>query len=200
MSSTLILGTRNPKKGEELAELIAPLGIDVLTLADISGAMEVVEDGTTFAANASKKACLQAIHLGQWVLAEDSGLCVDALNGQPGVYSARYAGEGATDASNNRRLLAELAGTPTARRTAHYHCHMVLSDPMGEIRAQSHGICRGRIRTEPAGTHGFGYDPLFEILEYHRTFGLLPPLVKRVISHRGRAMRAIVPQIVAAIG
>lgn len=199
MSPTLILGTHNRKKGLELAELITPLGIEVVTLADVKGAIEVVEDGVTFAENATKKACEQAKNLKQWVLAEDSGLCVDALDGRPGVFSARYSGEGATDESNNRRLLEDLANTPTEKRSAHYECHMVLADPSGKASVESNGICRGRIRTEPSGTNGFGYDPLFEIVEYHRTFGVLSPIVKQVISHRARAMRAMIPQIAAVI-
>ena len=122
------------------------------------------------------------------MLGEDSGLSVDALGGRPGVYSARYAGPAATDEQNNDLLLEELAGVPPERRTAHYTCHVALSDPSGQIVARSEAYCRGRIRSEPAGTAGFGYDPLFEIVEYHRTFGQLGLAVKRVLSHRARAV------------
>ncbi len=147
----LVLGTRNRKKGIELVDLLRPLGVEVRTLADYPTAIEVVEDGDTFAANAAKKAIQQARHLGQWVLGEDSGLCVDALKGAPGIYSARYAGPGTTDEANNQRLLRELAATPLERRTAHYVCHAELSDPHGNIRATAEDRCYGRMLTEPRG-------------------------------------------------
>lgn len=191
----LILGTRNRKKLGELVHLLEPLGIELKTLADYPDAVEVAETGSTFAENARLKASVQAKHLGQWVLGEDSGLSVDALKGAPGVYSARFSGEGATDASNNRLLLEKLANVPLEKRMAHYTCHAALSDPTGEIRAQAEDYCRGRILMEEAGTGGFGYDPLFEVIEWHRTFGELSPIVKAAISHRSRAMREIAPQI-----
>ena len=196
MRATLLLGTSNRKKAAELAELLVPHGVDIQTLADIADAISVVEDGATFEENACKKAAEQAHHLRRWVLGEDSGLCVDALDGRPGVFSARFSGPTATDESNNRLLLEQLRDVPSEKRTAHYVCCAALADPTGQVRAESRGACRGRIRTEPAGHGGFGYDPLFEVVEYHRTFGELGPLVKQVLSHRGRAMRAIVPQIV----
>ncbi|HEX4415202.1 MAG TPA: RdgB/HAM1 family non-canonical purine NTP pyrophosphatase [Lacipirellulaceae bacterium] len=194
---TLVIGTHNRKKGAELAELLAPHGLRVQTLSDFPNAIEVVEDGDSFAANAALKATQQAMHLKHWVLADDSGLAVDALRGAPGIYSARYAGPNATDDANNAKLIAELANTPLEKRTAHYVCHVTLADPTGAIRAESHDECHGRILTKPSGTNGFGYDPLFEVIEYHRTFGELGPAVKRAISHRSRALRAILPQIVA---
>jgi XTP/dITP diphosphohydrolase len=193
----LVIGTHNGKKGLELAELLAPRGFRVSTLADFPIVIEVVEDGDTFAANAALKASQQARHLGRWVLADDSGLAVDALGGRPGVYSARFAGPDATDDDNNRDLLAQLGDTPLEKRTAHYVCHVAVADPSGAIRATTEDICRGRIRFQPAGTNGFGYDPLFEIIEYHRTFGELGPTVKQVLSHRSRALRAILPQLEA---
>jgi XTP/dITP diphosphohydrolase len=198
MSSTLphrelVIGTHNCKKGAELAEMLAPWGVAVVTLADLPDAIEVAEDGATFAANAALKATQQARHLGRWVLADDSGLEVDALGGAPGVYSARFAGPNATDDDNNRVLLDRLADTPLEKRTAHYVCHVTLADPGGAIRAESHDVCHGRICFEPVGANGFGYDPLFEVVEYHRSFGELGPSVKRAISHRSRAMRAILP-------
>jgi XTP/dITP diphosphohydrolase len=194
----LVIGTHNRKKGQELTDLLAPLGFTVVTLADVPNAIEVVEDGDTFAANAALKAGQQAKHLGRWVLADDSGLAVDALKGAPGVYSARFAGPNATDADNNRRLLADLANTPLEKRTAHYVCHVAVADPTGAIRATSEDICRGRILFEPSGINGFGYDPLFELIEYHRTFGELGPHVKQALSHRSRALRAILPQLLTA--
>jgi XTP/dITP diphosphohydrolase len=195
---SLVIGTHNRKKGIELAELLAPRGFSVVTLDDVPDAIEVVEDGDSFAANARLKASQQAVHLGRWVLADDSGLAVDALGGAPGVYSARFAGPSATDEDNNRLLLEKLKDTPLDKRTAHYVCHVSVADPTGMIRAESHAICRGRIRFEPAGTNGFGYDPLFEVVEYHRTFGELGPHVKQVLSHRSRALRAILPMLVEA--
>lgn len=195
-SPLLVIGTHNQKKGEELAAMLAPYGLRVATLAEFPTAIEVVEDGDTFAANARLKATQQAIHLGQWVLTDDSGIEVDALDGAPGIYSARFAGAEANDQANNDLLLKKLAGLSYERRGARYYCHVSLADPEGTIRAESSGICRGVIRTEPSGANGFGYDPLFEIRELHRTFGELGPHVKQMLSHRSRAMRAIVPEVV----
>jgi len=189
----LVLGTRNRKKGIELAELLAPWGFELITLADVPQSIEIEETGETFMANAALKACQQAKHLRRWVLGEDSGLAVDALKGAPGVYSARYSGENASDESNNRLLLEKLSGVPQEKRTAHYVCHVTLADPQGQIQAEAEDVCSGRIRTEPAGSGGFGYDPLFEIVEYHRTFGELGPAVKAALSHRARAIRHLLP-------
>jgi XTP/dITP diphosphohydrolase len=193
----LVIGTTNRKKGQELAEMLAPWDFRVVTLAELPNAIDIVEDGDSFAANAVLKAAGHARHLGRWVLADDSGLEVDALGSAPGVFSARYAGPDATDDQNNRRLLDELGDLPLEKRTAHYVCHVAVADPTGTIRAESHETCQGRIRFEPAGAHGFGYDPLFEIVEYHRTFGQLGPHVKQVLSHRSRALRAILPRLLA---
>jgi XTP/dITP diphosphohydrolase len=195
MPATLVLGTHNRKKGSELAQLLVPLGISVRTLSDYGQALRVVEDGEAFADNARKKACQQAAHLGAWVLGEDSGLAVDALAGAPGVRSARYAGESATDEANNRRLLAELENTPLARRAAHYVCYAVLASPLGEPLAEAEAWCHGRIIFEPRGAGGFGYDPLFEIVEYHHTFAEVGPAVKGCLSHRSRALRKLLPDI-----
>jgi XTP/dITP diphosphohydrolase len=193
----LVVGTHNRKKGAELQELLVPLGLVVATLDDFPNAIDVVEDGDSFAANAVLKATKQARHLAKWVLADDSGLEVDALDGAPGIYSARFAGENSSDEQNNALLLERLSGTPLEKRTAHYVCHVALADPQGTVRAESHDVCHGRIRFEAAGTNGFGYDPLFEVVEYHRTFGELGPAVKRAISHRSRALRAILPRLQA---
>lgn len=195
----LVLGTRNRHKVEELRGLLGPLDIELATLDSYPQAFDVVEDGDTFAANATLKATLQARCLKQWVLGEDSGIVVAALHGAPGVYSARYAGPAATDDANNARLLRELAGFPPAQRAAHYVCHMTLADPDGNVQAQCEATCHGRIRPESAGTGGFGYDPLFEVVEYHRTFGELGPLVKRVLSHRSRAARMLATRIAKLI-
>jgi XTP/dITP diphosphohydrolase len=192
---TLVLGTHNRKKAAELVELVAPLCLSVRTLADFRSAIVVPETGQTFAENAAIKAVEQAKHLGQWVLGEDSGIVVDALGGKPGVYSARYARPDATDEGNNQQLLADLGDTPFARRTAHYVCHLALADPSGTIRARCEARCHGRIRFQPAGSGGFGYDPLFEVVEYHHTFGELGENVKSVLSHRARAIEALLPQL-----
>src|SRR5690606_26111500 len=130
-------------------------------------------DGTPFAENGALTASVQARHIGHWVLGEDRGLAVDALDGAPGIFSARYAGEPCADQANNRKLLAALAELPLERRTAHYVCSAALSNPAGEILETSEGKCHGRIRLEAAGSGGFGYEPLFELPEYHHTFGEL---------------------------
>jgi len=197
----LLIGTSNVAKGLELAELLQPHGFQIQTLQDVENPIDVIEDGDTFAANAQKKAREIAQNLNCWVLADDSGLEVNALDGAPGIFSARYAGikinDSASDERNNEKLLEDLANTPDEKRGANYYCHVAVADPSGDIRAESSGICRGRIRNEPAGTNGFGYDPLFEVREYHQTFGQLGPKVKASLSHRARAMRAIVPQLAA---
>lgn len=195
----LVLGTRNRKKLGELHLLLAPHGFDLKTLDDFATSVEVAETGATFAENAALKASQQAQAIGAWVLGEDSGLAVDALGGAPGVISARFSGEGATDAKNNTLLLDKLAGIPAEKRTAHYVCHAKLADPSGSIRAMAEDYCQGQILTEYMGSGGFGYDPLFLIREYHKTFGELSPAVKAVLSHRSRAIRQILPQLVALV-
>jgi XTP/dITP diphosphohydrolase len=178
---------------------LEPHGLALKTLADYPDAIEVEETGDTFAANARLKATLQARRLKQWVLGEDSGLSVDALGGAPGVRSARFSDPGATDERNNALLLEKLHGVPSEKRSAHYTCYAALSDPDGAVRAESEGICRGRILAKRVGSGGFGYDPLFEIIECHRTFGELSPAVKAVLSHRSRAIRQLVPRIASLI-
>lgn len=197
--AVLVLGTSNRKKREELQRLLAPAGLELRLLADFPGAIDVEETGSTFAENAALKATGQARHLGAWVLGEDSGLMVDALGGRPGIYSARYAGQPTDDAANNRKLLAELADLPPQRRAAQYVCHMTLAGPGGAVRAESEATCRGRILTSPRGTHGFGYDPLFEVVEYHRSMAELGPAVKAALSHRARAAARLLPQLIALV-
>lgn len=194
-AALLVLGTNNRKKARELVELLAGVGVELKTLADFPQALEVDETGDSFLANATLKATLQARHLNQWVLGEDSGIVVDALRGAPGIHSARYSGPGANDQKNNDRLLAELGDTPLVRRTAHYVCQMVLADRGGNVRATSGGECHGRIRFVPAGSAGFGYDPLFEIIEAHRTCAELGETVKSVLSHRARAVEKMIPRL-----
>ena len=190
-----VLGTHNKKKRAELDALLRPHGFAVRSLEDFPDAIEVVEDGNSFAENAAKKATEQAVHLGAWVLGEDSGISIDALGGEPGIYSARFAGPDATDEDNNRLALEKLHGVPRANRTAFYTCHMTLSDPQGNVQIDCEATCHGILRTEPSGTGGFGYDPLFEIPEYHQTFGELGASFKSVISHRARATRLFLPKL-----
>ena len=192
----LVLGTTNAGKLRELSDLLVPLGIPCESLAGQPGAVEVDETGSSFAENAALKAVQQACALGRWVLAEDSGLVVEALGGAPGIYSARFSGAGATDAGNNALLLERLAGRRAGARAAHYACHAALADPSGRVVATSAGICAGEIAESPQGSGGFGYDPLFIVPEYHRTFGDLSPAVKALISHRARALRGMIPAIV----
>ncbi|MFN8855779.1 MAG: RdgB/HAM1 family non-canonical purine NTP pyrophosphatase [Planctomycetaceae bacterium] len=195
-SLELVLSSRNRKKSREIAELLAPWKIAVESIADFPEVGEIDEDGDTFLATATKKAALPARQLGRWVIGEDSGLMVDALGGAPGVWSARFSGPGATDESNNARLLEERRAVPPEKRTAAYACTVVLSDPAGTIRASAVGYCRGVIIGEARGTNGFGYDPYFLVREYGRTFGELSTLVKHQISHRARAFTQFIPQLV----
>ncbi len=192
----IVLSSRNAKKIGEIAELLAPYQIPVMGVQDFPDVPEVDEDGDSFRANAAKKASVVAKQLNRWVLAEDSGLCVDALGGAPGIHSARYAGEQGQDAANNEKLLAALDAVPQDKRTAYYVCYAVLSDPEGNIRLESEGRCHGRMLREYHGENGFGYDPLFLVPEYHQTFGELPAAVKRHISHRAKAFERLLPQIV----
>ena len=193
MATALVLATRNAKKKREILEILGDLPIELQDLSAYPAAPEVVEDGTTFAANARKKAAETARALGRWVLGEDSGLVVPALGGRPGVYSARYAGKQGDDAANNARLLAELAPLPDERREAYYVCTAALADPAGEVRGVVEGRCHGVILKEQRGAGGFGYDPLFLIPEWHQTFGELSPRVKHALSHRARALEQLRP-------
>ncbi len=200
---TLILGTRNPKKRRELAVLIAPpweanprlARLTLRTLDEFPEAGDVVEDAETFAGNARKKASETARTLGLWVLADDSGLTVDALDGAPGVLSARFAGVHGDDEANNRKVLEALVDVPDERRGAAFVCALALADPLGEIRLEAEGACRGRMTRAPRGTGGFGYDPLFSIPECHKTFGELSVLVKHQLSHRARAFGRFRPAL-----
>lgn len=193
MHPILVLATRNAKKRREIEEILSDLELTLQDLSMYSKAPEVEEDGDTFEANARKKASETAKAVGQWTLGEDSGLVVPALGGRPGVYSARYAGVQGDDAANNRKLLAELAPLSEEKRDAYYVCTAALSDPEGKIHAVVEGRCNGRIIAEYRGDGGFGYDPLFMIVEYHRTFGELSPQVKHALSHRGRALLKLRP-------
>src|SRR5437660_119785 len=195
MPPVLVVGSRNRKKREEIQEILGDLCMDIHDLTQWPDAPEVIEDGKTFEENARKKASELAMYLCHWVLGEDSGLVVPALNGRPGIYSARYAGKQGDDAANNARLLAELAPLPDDRRSAYYVCTVALSDPQGTVQACVEGRCHGVIVPELRGTGGFGYDPLFLIPEYHRTFGELSARVKHAISHRARALAQLRPML-----
>lgn len=192
---TLVVGTHNAKKLAELRALLPAEVIQLHSLAEIDNAIDVAETGGAFRENAALKATVQARHLGRWVLAEDSGISVDALDGRPGVYSARFAGPKSDDGANNARLIEELTGVPQEKRGAHYTCQLCLADPDGRVRLEETGECHGRIGFAPHGESGFGYDPFFIIPEYHQTFAQLGPHVKRAISHRARALRSFVPKL-----
>jgi XTP/dITP diphosphohydrolase len=193
MPAILVIGTRNPRKCEEIREILYGLALELRDLSVFPDAPEIVEDGKTFEANARKKASELAVGLNHWVLGEDSGLVVPVLQGRPGVYSARYAGKQGDDGANNARLLAELAPLPDDRRAAYYICTAALADPHGNIQSVVEGRCHGIILRDARGTGGFGYDPLFLIPEYHRTFGELSSRVKHALSHRGRALAQLRP-------
>jgi XTP/dITP diphosphohydrolase len=195
MPPVLVLGTRNAKKRQEIAEILGDLPLELRDLTAYPDTPEVIEDGATFEENARKKARELARALGQWVLGEDSGLVVPVLRGRPGVLSARYAGKQGDDAANNRRLLAELAPLPDEQRAAYYVCTAALADPQSEIQAVTEGRCHGVIVRDYRGSGGFGYDPLFLIPEYHRTFGELSPRVKHALSHRARALAHLRPAL-----
>jgi XTP/dITP diphosphohydrolase len=190
-----VLGSRNKKKLGELRDLLGDLPVELTDLSPYPDAPEVDETGTTFEENARLKAAALAPVLKEWVLGEDSGLVVPALGGQPGVYSARYAGTHGDDAANNAKLLAELAGKTGDDRAAYYVSTAALADPTGNVVAVVDGRCWGRIVETPRGSGGFGYDPLFEIPEYHATFGELSSLVKHALSHRGRAIAKLRPTV-----
>jgi XTP/dITP diphosphohydrolase len=191
----LVIGSRNKKKLLELQDLLGDVPVELTDLSLWPDVPDVEETGQTFEENARLKAAAYAKATGEWVLAEDSGLVVPALKGRPGVQSARYAGTHGDDAANNRKLLAELAPLPDDRRAAYYVCVAALASPEGDVRAVAEGRCHGVIVKEPRGAGGFGYDPLFEIPEYHATFGELSLRVKQALSHRARAVVQLRPEI-----
>ena len=182
----------------ELRQLLEPLGIELQSLAEVDRPLEVEETGQTFIDNARLKATAQAQHLQQWTIGEDSGLCVPYLDGAPGIYSARYSGPAATDAKNNEKLLHEMRDARGSQRDAYYISTIALADPEGLIRIETEGRCWGRIIDQYRGSGGFGYDPLFEIREYHQTFAELGTTVKGVLSHRGRALQKFIAKLQCA--
>jgi XTP/dITP diphosphohydrolase len=202
MKKQIVLATRNRGKITELKALMQDFGIEVLSVADMEGVPEVEEDATTFLENSLKKAREISTATGIMALADDSGLVVDALNGAPGVYSARYAGDDATDEQNYLKLLDEIKDIPDGERTARFKCVMVLYHPSGQwISAE--GACEGIISHEPTGSQGFGYDPVFFVPELGRSMAQLSSEEKNAISHRGNALkklREMLPEFLEKVG
>jgi XTP/dITP diphosphohydrolase len=194
--SGILLATRNPGKIREIRQMSAHTGWVWHSLDDFPLVPEVTEDGVDFAENARRKALHYAHATGLYTLADDSGLEVDALGGQPGVHSARYAGTPRDDDANNRKLVATLAGVPQDKRTARFRCAMAFAQP-GRVLIETEGTVAGLIIDEPRGANGFGYDPHFLIPELGRTTAELPPDRKNALSHRGKALRAMLARIEA---
>ncbi|KUG55425.1 non-canonical purine NTP pyrophosphatase [Kocuria rosea subsp. polaris] len=200
----VVLATHNAGKLVELRDLLAEAlpGTDVERLvvdAGTAGAPDVVEDGTSFAANALLKARAAAAATGLVAVADDSGLAVDVLGGAPGIFSARWSGRHGDDAANLRLLLAQLSDVPDAHRGAQFVCAAALVTPDGEEHVET-GVLRGTLLREPAGDGGFGYDPVLRPDGLDRTCAELTRAEKNAISHRGRAMRALLPHLLAALG
>ena len=190
-----ILATHNLKKLAEMQRILAPLGVEVLT-ADKAGCTltDVEETGTTFRENAFLKAKSGCDETGLPCIADDSGLCVDALNGAPGVYSARFSGVHGNDEANIEKLLSQLNGVPAEKRTAHFACAVCVCFPDGRTLEVS-GICEGAIGFEKKGSDGFGYDPVFMVGE--RSFAELSAAEKDTLSHRGNALRKLAQELPA---
>jgi len=184
MINEVVLATGNKGKAKEFSKLLEGVFGNVISLSDIGSPPEVFEDGLTFRDNALKKARTIAQYSGKLTLADDSGLVVDALNGRPGVYSARYSGEGATDKTNIEKLLAELGDNPD--RKARFVCVLALVDPNGE-ELVIEGFCEGVILDKPRGEGGFGYDPVFYLPDREKTMAEVDPEIKNRISHRAKA-------------
>lgn len=196
MKTKILLATRNKGKIAELKTMLAELDLEVLSLEEVPEAPEVAEDGATFKDNALKKARAVADATGLMTLADDSGLEVDTLNGAPGVYSARYAGDHADDRTNNTKLLSELEGLPADRRSARFRCVIVVYHPSGRW-IDLDGKCEGRIAERPRGEQGFGYDPVFFLPGLGKTMAELTPEEKNSLSHRGAAFRKLKAELPA---
>lgn len=196
----LLLATRNKGKIKEIAQMLQDLPVVLLTLEDFPQAPQWEEKGSTFEENAVMKAVVLAAYSGCFALADDSGLEVDYLQGAPGVYSARFAGETASDEENNRKLLSLLEGVPLEQRRARFRCVMALADAAGNYRTAT-GICEGLIALYPRGENGFGYDPLFYLPDRGVTMAELDLEEKNRISHRAKAlqtMRHIIAEVAAS--
>ena len=194
MTQRVVLATRNQHKVAELRRILESADLDVNQVGteEFSDLPDLAETGSTFAANALLKANDVAQRTGLIAIADDSGLCVDALNGMPGILSARWAGKHGDDAANLRLVLAQLADVPPNRRGAAFHCAAAIATPEGEERVVE-GVLDGSLITEPRGSNGFGYDPIFTPRGYVLTTAELTPSEKDAISHRGQAFRALVP-------
>lgn len=186
----ILIGTRNEGKIREIIEALALPGLELLDLRNFPEIGDIEETGLTFAENAALKACHYAMNSNVKALADDSGLEVDALNGRPGIYSARYAGVGASSQDRIKKLLAELEGSED--RAAQFRASMALADPKGRIIFEADGICRGRIAMMPSGEGGFGYDPVFIPDGFEATFAELSTEIKQKISHRAIALEKII--------
>lgn len=184
----LLVATKNRKKLQEIKEILKGIDLDIISLKDCGRTPRVIENGKTFKENAVKKALKVAQFSGKLTLGEDSGLCVDALGGRPGVYSSRFSGKNKSDAQNNKKLLAALKELPINKRGANYACAVALADKDGLIGVVE-GKCSGVIGLELKGSHGFGYDPLFVIPKYKKTFAQLDEKIKHRMSHRYHALR-----------
>jgi len=195
---TILIASRNRGKIAEVQQILHDLPLRFLTLADLPEELHVEEHGSSFAENARVKAVEGAKASGEWSLADDSGLEVDALDGRPGIYSSRYSGTG--DEGNNDKLLLELRGVPAPARSARYRAHLCVADPSGRITAEAEGTCEGLIGFERRGSGGFGYDPLFVVPEYGKTMAELGIEIKNRISHRARALEALIAPLQAALG
>jgi XTP/dITP diphosphohydrolase len=187
----VVLGSSNPKKIEEIRRMLSATRVCWRPLSEFPHAQAVAEDGRTFEENAVKKATLLARALNRWVLADDSGLEVDHLNGAPGVLSHRYAGDPPDDERNNQKLLAALKDVPAAERGARFRCVIALASPEGPILSVE-GRCTGSIAFAPRGSNDFGYDPVFFYAPLNRTFAELLPREKDRVSHRGSALQAFI--------
>lgn len=186
----LLVATTNQKKLKELHDLLFGLPIRLLSLKDFPEAKKVAETGKTFAENARLKALGYAAQTDCLTLGEDSGLCCDALDGAPGVISARFSGEGKNDEANNRKLLELLKDVPEPKRTAHYTAAIALTKP-DQVIAEVSGDVHGMIMKEPRGSGGFGYDPLFFFPEFNQTFAEVSAEMKHRVSHRAKALRKL---------
>lgn len=187
----VVLATRNAGKVREIADILAPHGVEVISLSEFPELGEIIEDGDTFRENAMLKATTVAGHTGLIALADDSGLEVDALDGAPGIYSSRFAGEEKNDRANNLKLLELLSDFPAEQRTARFQCVVAIAEPDGWVHI-AEGSCEGLIINEPRGEGGFGYDPLFYVPDYEKTFAELDPAIKNKISHRAKALEGAV--------